>query len=66
MILLKTLQSIWQITISKHSKYETMGDGDYDNVLGGNSYEGVQNFVWPRDYLKLVGQLIHLILDSQL
>ena len=23
----------------------TMGDGDYDNVLGGNSYEGVQNFV---------------------
>ena len=30
-----------------------MGDGDYDSVLGGNSGEGVKNFVQPTDYLKL-------------
>ena len=30
-----------------------MGDGDYDSVLGGDSGEGVKNFVQPTDYLKL-------------
>ena len=35
--------------------YATMGDGDYDSVLGGNDGQGVRNFVRPDEYLKLVG-----------
>ena len=30
-----------------------MGDGTYDGILGGDTGEGVRNFVRPDDYLKL-------------